>query len=75
MRYIPNIRMKKLIKPTEIHREESQDNSDGQACVELPEEEKVAELKAVVSNDSDRVVDQDSRGELLKTCFTDMQVN
>ena len=49
MRYIPNIRMKKIIKPTGIN-EVSQEKSAEQ---ESPEVKQVPELEAVVSHDND----------------------
>ena len=72
MRYIPNIRMKKIIKPTEINTEVSQEKSDEQESLEVKQ---VSELEVVVShgNDSARS-DPVSRGELQNTCFTDIEV-
>ena len=72
MRYIPNIRMKKIIKPTEINREVSQEKSDEQESLEVKQ---VSELEDVVSHENDSArSDLVSRGELQNTCFTDIGV-
>ena len=76
MRYIPNIRMKKMTKPAEIHREISKDTSYEQVCVESPKVIQVPEFETVVSSDNSSAKNEPvSREELQNTCFADMQVD